>query len=218
MLSNTLSFFLTGLWFGSGPCIASCGPLLVSYIAGNRKGIAKGISAYFLFSAARVAVYLALALAVFFLGKFILESWLGRFSKYLFILAGIFLVILGGLIAAGRDLKSHCGEFLNRKLLTYDRKSIILMGLLIGILPCAPLLALFGTLGLISKTWMQAVLYTFFFSLGTVVSPLLILSACAGFIPKFLSGNKEAYSKILSFICGLIVIFLGIQLIIRAYA
>ena len=229
MSRNIFSLFLMGLSFGLGPCMASCGPILISYIAGSKKNILKGLGVYLLFSLSRIAVYLFLALAIFFLGKFIIETWLGRFSKYIFVLAGSFLIMLGILIASGRNLETlfilrqpawlnkSC-QFLHKSLLAHDKKSIILMGLIIGILPCGPLLALFGYLGLISKTWIEALIYSFSFGLGTLISPLLILSALAGLIPNFLEGQKVSYYKILSFICGLIIVFLGIQLIIRAYA
>jgi hypothetical protein len=54
--------------------------------------------------------------------------------------------------------------------------------------------------------------------LGTAFSPLIILSAIAGVIPNFLEGRKQLYYKIFKFSCGLIIIFLGIELISRAYA
>lgn len=229
MSKTILSLFLLGLSFGLGPCLASCGPILISYIAGTKKNIFKGIKAYILFSLGRISVYLILAVVIFFLGKIILESWLGQFSKYIYILAGIFLVILGLLTALSAHLESFgivqsqtwAGKtcrMLNKNLFTQDRKSIILMGIIIGSLPCAPLLALFGYLGLISKSWIQALIYSFSFGLGTVLSPLLILSALTGLIPNLLKGQKEIYYKILSSICGAIIIFLGIQLIMRAYA
>lgn len=221
-MKTALSLFLMGLAFGAGPCLASCGPILISYIVGTRKNILKGIKVYFLFSLARISVYLILGLGVFFLGKFIIEAWVGRFSVYIYAVLGIFLVIMGGLTAGGRNLsQNRLGKscrFLHNNLVSHDKKSIILMGLIIGALPCVPLLALSGYLGLVSKSWVEALIYSLSFGLGTLLSPLLILSALAGLIPNFLAAQKQIYYKILSFICGLIIVFLGIQLIMRAYA
>lgn len=222
MFPTASSLFLIGLSFGLGPCLASCGPILISYIAGTKKNILKSLSAYLLFSIARIAVYLALGLIIFFLGQFVIENWLGQFSRYIFILTGAFLIILGTLIASSivqqnNRLGKTC-QFLHKRLLMRDTKSVILLGLFMGLAPCIPLLALFGYLGLICKTWIHALIYSISFGLGTSLSPLLILSALAGLIPNFLERQKEIYSRILSFVCGLIIIFLGLQLIRQAYA
>ena len=210
-----------GLSFGAGPCIASCGPLLISYIAGTGKGPWKGFVAYLLFSFARIFVYLALGLAVFLLGKVIAEFWLGEFSKYIFIAGGIFLIIVGILTALGTPpLRAGAGfkscQFLHQNLIQKDVKSVVVMGLIIGILPCGPLLALLGYLGLISKTWVHALVYSLSFGAGTAVSPLLLISVLAGLSPRFLLRQPPVYHKILSVACGLIIIFFGVQLLIRA--
>jgi sulfite exporter TauE/SafE len=91
------------------------------------------------------------------------------------------------------------------------------LGLIIGLLPCAPLLAVFSYLGLVSRTWWHNLLYSLSFGLGTLLSPLLLLAGLTGLIPRFLQGKKELYYKIFSFISGLIIIFLGLQLAKRAF-
>ncbi|MDD5154892.1 MAG: hypothetical protein PHF11_00175, partial [Candidatus Omnitrophica bacterium] len=69
---------------------------------------------------------------------------------------------------------------------------------------------------LVSKTWAQALVYCLAFGLGTVISPLLVLAVLSGLIPRFLLKQKEAYYKVVAFICGLIMVFLGINLILFA--
>lgn len=219
MFKIIIGLFLMGFSFGVGPCLASCGPLFISYLAGTKKNLTTALSAYFLFSLARIFVYLILGILIFWLGKFILEFWLNRFSKYLFTLGGIFIVVLGILTAVGTSSQHWLGgscQFLQKKLLAKDKKSIILLGLIIGILPCGPLLALLGYVGLVAKNWVEVITYCLFFGLGTILSPLLILSALAGLIPRILVGLKESYYKFFSVICGLVIIFLGLQLILRA--
>jgi len=211
-----LSLFLMGLSFGAGPCVASCGPLLISYITGTGKGPWKGLVIYLLFSFARILVYLVLGLAVFLLGKVIAGFWLGEFSKYIFIAGGVFLIIIGILTALGRHVQFKSCQFLHQNLIQKDVKSAVVMGLIIGILPCGPLLALLGYLGLISKTWMHALVYSLSFGAGTAVSPLLLISVLAGLFPRFLLRQPPVYYKILSAVCGLIIIFFGVQLFIQA--
>jgi len=210
-----ISLFLMGLWFGLGPCLASCGPVLISYIAGTKKNILASLGTYILFSLSRVAVYLLLGLLVFSLGKIITQTWLVGLSRYVFVIGGAFIILLGILTAFGRHLEFQCCGFLEKNLLREYHKSALVLGLIIGVLPCAPLLALLGYVGLVSKTWSQALIYCFFFGLGTMISPLLILSTLTGLIRRFLENQKKMYYSIISFICGLIMIFLGLQLIIR---
>ncbi|MEW6100751.1 MAG: sulfite exporter TauE/SafE family protein [Candidatus Omnitrophota bacterium] len=200
MLKAALSLFITGLIFGSGPCLASCGPILISYIAATKKNMLEGVAAYLLFSLARVSVYIGLALGVFFLGEFVFRGWLEGLSKYVLILGGGFIVIVGVSLIYGRKFVK-------------ERKSPIAMGAIIGLLPCAPLLAVFSCIGLASKSWMQSFTYSFCFGVGTILSPLIALSAFAGLVPKFLTEKREKYLKIFNFICAAIIILLGARLI-----
>ncbi len=108
-------------------------------------------------------------------------------------------------------------NFLQEKMLEQDKKSTVILGLLIGFLPCAPLLVILSYVGLISKTWTNSLLYSFSFGMGTFVSPLILLAIFAGLIPQFLLNKKAVYSRIFSFICGLVIILLGIQLITQAF-
>jgi len=211
------SLFLTGLLFGCGPCIASCGPFLISYIAGTKKDIPESIIAYVLFSSARILVYLILSLAIFFLSQFVVSKLLGDFSKYLLISGGGIMVLLGVFLALGKKLEFPFSQSLYKNILERDKKSIALLGLIIGLLPCAPLLAVLSYVGLISRTWVLSLLYALSFGIGTFISPLILLVILAGLIPRMLTDKKRVYYSIFSFICGLVVIFLGAQLIRRAF-
>jgi len=212
-----VSMFLTGLFFGSGPCLASCGPLLISYIAGTKKNIPKSILTYIIFSLSRISVYLVLSLAIFTLSQLTVTRLLGSFAKYIFILGGGIMVFLGALLAFGKKIAFPFSQSLYNKMLGRDKKSILLLGLVIGLLPCAPLLAIFSYIGLVSRTWSASLLYALSFGVGTFISPLILLAILAGLIPRMLEGKKTVYYSIFSFICGLIIIFLGLQLIRGAF-
>ena len=223
-----LSLFLTGLALGSGPCLASCGPFLITYIAGARKNVSKGVMVYVLFSSARIFVYVLLSLLIFFLSRFFIERLLGNLYKYVLILGGGFIITIGLFMAFGKRLEFSrilrdpvwAGKFcqsLYKHLLGRDKKSIFTVGLVIGLLPCAPLLSILSYVGLISRTWFSSLLYALSFGIGTFVSPLILLVILAGLIPRFFSKEKAIYYSIFSLICGLMIIFLGIELISRAF-
>lgn len=217
MSKTIFSLFFSGIFFGSGPCLATCGPLLISYIAGTKKRILKGFIAYVLFSFARISIYLFLGLAIFFLGNFAVERFLGNYSKYILIAASSFIILIGFLMALGKRLELEFCNVLEKNVLGHDKKTTVALGLIIGLLPCAPLLAILSYVGLVSKSWMQSLLYSFSFGIGTFLSPLVFLVILASLIPKFLIEKKGIYIQIFNFICGLVVIFLGIQLMKRAF-
>jgi len=219
-----ISLFISGLLFGSGPCIASCGPVLIPFIAGTNRGVFNGLKTYVIFSLARIFSYIILSIGVFFLGSFTLQRLLGGYSKYISLLAGAFIILLGLLMVLGKRLGSTCSNLttgfarkpwrcLQENMLENDKKSITTLGLITGFLPCAPLLAIFSYSGLISKSWVKCLLYSFSFGIGTFLSPLILLVILAGFIPKIVKKKSALFSQIFCSICGLIIIFLGVQLI-----
>jgi len=214
MLRVTISLFILGLTLGSGPCLASCGPLLLSYIVGTNKKVAGGLLTYVLFSLARVAVYIILAIGVFFLGRFALEGFLAGLARYLFILGGAFIILLGVLVIWGGYGENNTCAFLKRQFLEHDKKSIVLLGVVVAIVPCAPLLAMLSYLGLVSVKWWQRVLGALFYGIGVFISPLLLLSGLGGLIQRWLKGRQAA---ILNYICGLVMVILGLQLIGGAF-
>lgn len=211
MYKLNFSFFLLGLAFGIGPCLASCGPLLISYIAGTNKTIKESILVYTLFSLSRVLVYSILSIAIFLFGQALTNYFLGNLSRYLFIFGGLFIIIVGILIMLGKSPENKLCQRMHSFFLKKDRKTVVLLGVIIGILPCAPLISIFSYIGLMAKTWVSALFVGLFFGIGSALSPLLILAAASGAISRFVSNNK--FYRIFYFFCGLIIIFFGVQLL-----
>lgn len=211
-----VSFFLLGLSFGAGPCLASCGPLLITYLAGTGKNVWGSISSYILFSAARISVYLAIGVSVYLFGRFLVSTFLGAASRYILMFGGGFIAFIGALLILGRGRELGFCSALQRRFLKKDKKSVIIFGLVIGLLPCAPLVAVFSYLGLSAKNWPYALTYAFSFGLGTLLSPLLLLVGLSGLIPGLLGEKKAAYLRFFNLLCGWILVLLGLRLIWRA--
>ncbi|MFH0827316.1 MAG: sulfite exporter TauE/SafE family protein [Candidatus Omnitrophota bacterium] len=217
MLNIASGLFLTGLLFGSGPCLASCGPILLSYIVATGKDIPKGLKDYLLFSLARLLAYLVLILAVFFLGSYTLQRLMGDYTRYLFALGGVFIVFVGLMMMLRIRLELPFLQRLQKNMMSRPKQNLLLIGLIIGLLPCAPLLAVFSYIGLMSKTWLQSMLFVLSFGLGTLLSPLIPLVIIAGFIPSLLGSRKPLYERLLCFIGGFIILLFGLQLIVRGF-
>ena len=216
-MNIAFSLFLTGLLLGSGPCLASCGPILLSYIVATGKDIPRGLKDYFIFSLARLLAYLILILAVFFLGSYTLQRFLGDYARYLFILGGAFIVLVGLLLMLRIRWEFLPLQRLQKNITGHHKQNLLLMGLIIGLLPCAPLLAVFSYIGLMSKTWLQSILFILSFGLGTLLSPLILLIIIAGFIPSLLRARKPLYERLLCFIGGFIILLFGLQLFVRGF-
>ncbi|MBM3245837.1 MAG: sulfite exporter TauE/SafE family protein [Candidatus Omnitrophica bacterium] len=215
MIKIVISLFFLGLSFGAGPCLASCGPLLISYVAGTQKGVTKSIGAYFIFSFSRILAYLVLGLVIFLFSQAMLKYVLGRFFQYFTFLAGLFIVIIGLLIAAGNNLNYKLCQKMQDLLLKKDALTIATFGLAAGILPCPPFISVVSYIGLTAGHWLKSLVYSFAFGLGTAVSPLLLLVVFAGLISKI--SAKPVFYRVFNLICGAIIIFLGLQLLRRSF-
>ena len=213
MFKLALSFFILGLSFGLGPCVASCGPLLISYTAATNKNILQSLKAYLLFSLSRVLVYIGLSLAIFLFGQ-LAGYILGAYARYLFALGGLFIVIIGLLVIFGKGVDFKFFRKLRDFLLKKDSKTIIILGLIIGILPCAPFISIVSYIGLVTKHWWDSLFYGLAFGLGTVFSPLFILVVLCGFIPRIIS--QQRFCRIFNAL-WFIIIFLVVQLIRRVF-
>ena len=186
MLRICFSLFITGLLMGVGPCLVSCGPVLISYIAGTKRSAMQGLRSWFIFSLSRFLVTV-------FLGSIAGIAGAGLFSRFyhgisapiIWFITGIFISFLGILIFFGIHTKIKVCGVLNQSLIQHDTKSLIALGILIGVLPCVPLLGVFSYITMASTHYSQGILMAAAFGLGTIISPLVLLSMAAGAVPKF---------------------------------
>lgn len=215
MLDFIASFFLLGLTFGAGPCLASCGPVLICYVAGSGRGMAKGFKAYLLFSSVRIFVYLAMVTVVFFLGKAL--NAIQGFSKFISVGGGIFIILVGMFMAMGRKMEFGFFKTVKEHFLDRENRSIIVLALITGLLPCAPLIAVLYFIGASSRSLFSSLLNSFSFGLGTFLSPLIFLVILGAWIPRFFSLRNNLYGRIFNLVCGLITIFLGARMAWRFF-
>ena len=206
--------FVSGFLFASGPCLASCGPLLISYIAGTEKDISRAFIFYSLFSFSKTAVYLVLGLGVYFLGSFAREY---LFSGYVSLFGGLFIGICGAVIILGKQLRFPFLRLLGKIFAQGQIKNPVIFGLIYGLLPCLPFFTVLSYSGLVSHNWAEALLYTFCFGLGTYFSPLLLLSIFSGTLPGFLKNAGGKYLIILRVLCGLVIVFFGVQMAMKGF-
>lgn len=205
-----------GLMLGWGPCLAFCTPIVLPYIAGSRRGWLEATRGILIFSLARIAVYGLLGLVASLLGGLARERFFSEQWGWAIWTFGIgFVLILGILLLLGRAPRLGFCRVLRRELVDNSIRSMIFLGVVIGILPCAPLLGTLAYIAYLSESALAGALWGLSFGLGTASSPLIILGVLAGGLPGTLIRSPRIYS-IFSRVCGLVLIGFATQMAVRA--
>ncbi|MDD5348252.1 MAG: sulfite exporter TauE/SafE family protein [Candidatus Omnitrophica bacterium] len=212
MASLLTSFFVAGVLFASGPCMGSCGPLLAASIAGTGRSVGQAFVFYALFSLARIASYVVLGLAVFSLGAAAAGE---LFGFDLSLPGGVFVALVGVFMIMGTHIRIPGFGFLRSLLVESRLSNPLFFGLLYGLIPCVPFVALVSYIGLVAKTWQQAAAFTFVFGMGTFASPLLLISLFSGFIPGFLKNRRDLFAGIIRIGSGCLLLVLAFGLMMR---
>lgn len=202
-----------GLVLGYGPCLLSCGPLLVSYISATQSGPRQGLKIYLVFSLTRMLVYAVFGILVGLLGQWVIQNFFeGPWLKGVFIGFGIFLIVLGVLLLAQKLPGKGCCPAWALKQMGSGARHAAIFSLIVALSPCLPLWGVLGYIALISDTWLKGLLYMLAFGLGTVISPMIVFCAAAGWLAAF-SGRFEFWFMILRILCCGILVFSGINLL-----
>jgi sulfite exporter TauE/SafE len=209
-----IAFLVQGFVVGAGPCLFVCAPILLPYLAGTRRTWQEGLKATLIFGLTRLMIYSLLGGVVGYVGYYIFKfAFYNRiWGKYLWTFAGSFIILLGILIILGKWMKNPLCRFLQKHALENSAGSMVILGIVIGLSPCLPLLAILTEVMFLAKDFFQGFFYGFAFGIGTVISPLLLLGALAPLIPAKLFKSELA-SRIFSIICGILLILIGIYII-----
>ena len=204
------SLFLTGLVLGYGPCLLSCGPLLVSYITARQDTPGKGLLTYGIFALTRIAVYLVFGVLAGLVGEWVLHRFFESFFlQVLFSAFGLLLIIFGLLVVFSKfSIGGSCHRFLERTAGPNSVGNAALFGLVVSFAPCLPLIAVLGYIVLIADSWTKGLVYMFSFGLGTVLSPMIILAIFAGWTGRAIKKNPWI-AAVVNVACGLVLVYLG---------
>ncbi len=192
--------------------MASCGPLVVSYTVGTGKNPGQGAGFYFIFSIGRICVYVLAGFLFFFAGRLAAENLWSGFYRYATVFGGGFLVLAGSLMAFGE--KNRFCQGLSRHIIIRDKFSTFIFGVITGIAPCAPLIAVLSYIMLVSKNWMESMVYSLSFGIGTALSPVILLVLISGFLRQKIVHNR--FWRWLQIICAAAIIVMGLRLVAGA--
>lgn len=199
-----IKLFLTGLTLGSGPCLLVCLPLLVPVLIGRAGNWRESLKLVLLFSAGRLVIYCLLGLLAFFAFQFFLSTSLRFYFK---LAVGIFIILNGFLPLLGKKFPAYC-QLIKR----FSSLNFFLLGALIGLLPCGPLLGVLTYIAAIAKNALTSLLWSFAFGLGTFISPLLLAGPLAGFFTAFLK-KFPGWFFVLQILSALILFYFGLTVI-----
>lgn len=209
---NIFELFTIGITMAFGPCLFFCTPIVLSYIAGTQDNWRKGFKSVLIFSFSRAIVYVLLGLLAGFFGK-ILTTTLDKYSLTIYLIGGILISSSGILILIGKNPNLHLCQILRKYSVENDIRSSIILGIIIGLLPCTPLLGILVYISLISKDLWQGALLGFSFGIGTIISPLIIFGILVSSLPKKIIKNPKTFD-IFKKACGFLLFLFGVQLIV----
>lgn len=213
---NFALLFLFGI-LTSFHCTLMCGGILISQTIKNtntkslpnKTGIFS-LNAIF-YNSGRIISYTIIGGVVGGLGQII--SFSGVLKGIVPILGGTFMIIMAinllGVFSFLRWLNFTMPSFIARKIYNGNSYSPLIVGLLSGFMPCAPL-QMIQLYALSTRSVIYGATSALIFSMGTV--PLLLIF---GTVNTFLNVK---FSKIISKISAVVVLVLGIVMISRGLA
>jgi cytochrome c-type biogenesis protein len=194
----------------------TCAPVLITYIAGSKACPAEVFKDIFTFLSGRLFAYVLLGALASLSGAALKKFTGSSLSSYLQPLAGAVTILFAVILFTGRNGAS-CAKALTARGKMLNFGGIFTFGFLIGMSPCAPLLALLFNIALMSRGPLDGVFYTFFFGLGTFLSGLITIGVIAGLltrVPAVLIRSNTA-NTIFRTVCALLLAALGAGLIFK---
>ena len=210
-ISNGVKLLLGGLIIGWGPCLAICAPILLPYIGGTKTGWREGLKTALIFSLGRILSLILLGAMVTIAFRYINQFFPPHRSAYLYLIVAFSMILLGTLIILGKGFRISLGKTIEKAILGSGTKSMLLLGFLIGISPCVPLISVLTYIACIAENIISGILYAVLFGIGTATAPIVL-----GTLTGIISGKtfrKPLLYKLLQIACGIVLLFFGLQLI-----
>jgi Cytochrome C biogenesis protein transmembrane region len=209
MKENIWYLFISGILLGSGPCLTLCAPVLISYSAALKSTVKKSLYSYLVFSLCKLIGYCTLG-ALCAIGVKILhsESFQQSFGLAYQIL-GVFIFIIGAtILLKGKSMTGFCSWIHKGNI-----RNVGILGLLIGVSPCLPLLGILNYVIIIARAPSEAIFLTLIFGLGTIISPLPLAMMLSGKAASYLTKNSRL-ALIVRLLSGGIILLLGINIVL----
>ena len=214
-----LELFGIGFSFGIiGPCFLACAPILVAYLVGSAKRPKEALADITMFFSGRLLAYAALGWLAGLSGGLIRRFVNTDQALFLMPLAGVITIILGVFVLFGRESDSPVCRFARNRFTGLG--GIFVLGLAVGIAPCAPLSALLLQITLMSKNAFEGMHYALSFGAGTFFSGFIVVAGIAGilaWVPAKIFKSKTV-NLIFRLVCGSLLVMLGVASVLKGRA
>ena len=214
-LITHLQIFAIGFSFGMiGPCFLTCTPILITYIIGSKRRWRQVFKDILVFLSGRILAYIILGALAGLSGSILRRFTSSGLSSYFQPLAGAVTIFFALIIILNRDGYECSCPSPRSSILNFG--GIFTFGFLIGLSPCAPLLALLFDIALMSKHVLEGMLYALSFGLGTFLSGLITVGIIAGLLTRIPAAfiKSKAVNIVFKTICAILLIVLGLALIL----
>jgi len=206
-INVVLELFVAGIGLGFGSCFLFCAPLISSYILAKGFNHKEGLKFTVIFSAGRILAYSILGLvAVAFINTIgIQKSVFKQVGGILILLMLPVYGFFGEKIKFCNFIYKHIGQKTNI--------NTFVLGFLIGLSPCAPLIGILTYIACKSGNMVCGFFYGLTFGIGTFFSPLVLLGLFAGLFMDFFSKSRNTV-LFLKIIANIILVYFGIKLLV----
>lgn len=208
---EAVKLFIAGISMGSGPCLVLWGPFLLPFIAAVKKSWYGGLKTSLTFSLGRLSALALLGWLAVTAFASINRLFPPHRSGYLYLSLAIFIIFIGIFVTFGKGFKVPFFQILRGY--AESNKSLAVWGFLMGIAPCAPLIAILTYIACTATNGLQGILYALSFGMGTTV-PVIILGTLTGYFSAWIAKTTFQL-KILRIVSGIILILFGIQLLYK---
>jgi sulfite exporter TauE/SafE len=216
-LITSLQLFAIGFSFAiAGPCFLACTPIILTYLVAVDKKWPKVLSSIFIFLSGRILAYLILGWLAGLSAEILNRFLSSNYNLILKPLGGLISIILGVFILFAKDSDNFFCRIAQNQ--TASLGNIFILGFIVGVSPCSPLIALLFEIALISRTAITGLFYALAFGLGTCLASLIIIAVLAGLL-KGLSTkffHSRTSNTVFKVIFAILLIFLGINIIMSS--
>ncbi|MDP2923421.1 MAG: sulfite exporter TauE/SafE family protein [Candidatus Omnitrophota bacterium] len=215
-LITSLQLFSIGFSFGiAGPCLFSCTPIIITYLCATKKKWFATFTDICIFLLGRFMAYLVLGFLTGLSAGLLKQFIDSRFTQFLRFSGGVITILLGISLFFLKEQNSFWCKLSQTK--TTSRTGLFILGFIIGVSPCLPLVTLLTEIALIAKTALGGVWYAFSFGCGIFLSSFLVLASLGGifiWIPKKIVKSKTS-EIIFKIICSSLLIIFGINIMMK---
>jgi len=219
-----VSALLLGIVYGVTFCTLTCAPFIAAYVVGTDRGTRRGVWLSLMFNGGRIATYGLLGVAVglagaAFLGDAAFARWGALAFGGLVVAIGVWIAVRRRASGCSCTKEASWAERLGARLRPGEEGNrggyAGLMGVLIGLVPCPPLVALLVFAAAYGSA-VTGLALGVVFGLGTLISPMLLVAAAAGWFSDRVAREAPLVRGGVSRVAGVVLVALGIWTAYRA--